>query len=87
MSGEMIKARFRHPMNGAIMDMSLPASTTFGEMLKLLYGNGFLQKKPADYSFIINNRLCAINRTLSCYIPLDMEEVDIEVSGMLTIMI
>jgi len=83
----MLKVRFHHPLNGAILNLDLPAATTFSEILKILYKNGFLQKKTADYSLIIGKHLCAMNKSICSYVTLDSDEaVDIEVNGMLTIM-
>jgi hypothetical protein len=55
-------------------------------LLKLLYKNGFIQPKPADYGFIINGRFCALNMALQSYVPPEADAVNIDINGMLTIM-
>ena len=88
MNKEIFNMRFHHPTDGRVLDIALPVSTTFSDVLRLLYNDGFLQKKSADYGFIIGDRLCAMNKRLSSYVPLDTPDiVDVGINGMLTIMI
>lgn len=87
MADEMIKVRFRHPLNGTVLELPLPASATFGEILKMLCHSGFIQEKPAGYGFIIDQHLCALNKCLKSYVPPETKNVvDIEINGLLTIM-
>ncbi|MPL96548.1 hypothetical protein SDC9_42730 [bioreactor metagenome] len=87
MTDETIKVRFRHPLDGTALELVLPASATFGEVLKMLCRNGFIQEKPAGYGFIIDQHLCALNKSLISYVPPETKDVvDIEINGMLTIM-
>jgi hypothetical protein len=80
------QVRFHHPHGGAV-EMRLNADTTFGEIMAMLHQNGFLQKKTADYAFILHGRVCALNKPLSGYILPETEDItDIEISGALTIM-
>jgi hypothetical protein len=87
MRNKMFQLRFRHPLYERILELELPAATTFGEILKILYTNKFLQKKPADYAFIIDQQLCALNKTLASYIPPETSGiVEVQINGLLTIM-
>jgi ribosomal protein S8 len=87
MGGKMLHVRLHHPLYDTVLELTLPASTTFGEILKVLYQNGFIQKKAADYGFIVNRRLCALNKPLESYVPLQAADtVEIEINGLLTIM-
>ena len=87
MKDHMVNVRFHHPLNGTVLNSELPIVTTFSEVLKILYKNGFLQKKTGDYSFLIGKHLCAINKSIGSYVMHDSDEtVDIEINGMLTIM-
>jgi len=84
---EKFHVRLRHPIYDTVLELELPASMTFLELLRLLYKNGFIQNKTAGYGFIINRRLCALNKTLQSYVPLATKDVvKIEINGMLTIM-
>lgn len=86
MADETFRVRFHHPLNDTVLELTLPASATFGEILKMLYRDGFIQKKPADYGFLIDQHLCAMNKSLKSYVPLETKDVvDIEISGLLTI--
>jgi hypothetical protein len=87
MGEKVFKVRLRHPLNGSALELELPASLTFGELLKLLYDRKFIERKAADYAFIIDGRLCALNKSLSGYIPPETADtVEIEVNGLLSIM-
>jgi len=87
MNEKTFSVRFHHPLDGATLRMELPAVMTFQEILKLLYDRGYIKPKPADYAFILGGHLCALNKALSAYVPLEFEDdVDIEVNGMLSIM-
>ncbi len=87
MSEKMFKVRLHHPLHDTVQELELPASITFLEILKLLYENGFIRKKAGDYGFIIDRRLCALNKSLQSYVPLEnMDVVDIEINGLLAIM-
>lgn len=87
MKEKIFKVKFNHPLYDTALELTLPASATFGEILAMLYKKGFLEKKAADYGFIINETLCALNKPLKSYIPLDIAEtVEIKINGMLTIM-
>jgi hypothetical protein len=87
MSEKTIGVRFHHPLDGEPLKMELPAAMTFREILKLLYGRGYIRPKPADYAFIIGGHICAMNKALSAYVPGEYEgDVDIEVNGKLSIM-
>lgn len=86
MCDKTLKVSLRHPLHDRVLALELPASLTFGELLKLLYKNGFIQPKPADYGFIINGRFCALNMALQSYVPPEADAVDIDINGMLTIM-
>jgi hypothetical protein len=86
MADRTVRVRFHHPLDGTVLELALPASATFGEILKLLYQNGFLEKKAADYGFIMGQRLCARNKSLKSYVPPETSAVDVEISGLLTIL-
>ena len=87
MSDKFFKIEFHHPLNANTLEARLPGSTTFAEILNMLYKNNFLEKKMADYVFIINGRACALNKSLSSYIlPETSDVVDVGKNGMLTIM-
>ena len=87
MNEKKFNVRFHHPLEDRTMELALPASVRFSEILKLLYNKGFIEKKSADYGLIIGKRLCALNKSLSSYVPLDFEGViEIELNGLLTIM-
>lgn len=87
MQEKMFKVKFIHLLYDTVLELALPASITFGEILAMLYKKGFIEKKAADYGFIINEKLCALNKPLKSYIPLyTVETVEIQINGMLTIM-
>jgi hypothetical protein len=87
MSERIYRVRFRHPLDGEPLEMELPASVTFREMLKMLYGRGFIKPKPADYAFIVGGRLCTLDKSLAGYVPPEAAGVvDIEINGLLSIM-
>jgi hypothetical protein len=87
MSERIYRVRFRHPLDGGALETELPADMTFGEMLKMLYGRGYIKPKPADYAFIIGGHLCALNKAISSYVPPEFADVvDIEINGLLSIM-
>jgi hypothetical protein len=87
MNEKTLIVRFRHPLRDSVFELKLSADATFGEILSLLYKNGFIEKKTADYGFILNRRLCALNKSLASYVsPETTDAVDIEINGLLTIM-
>lgn len=88
MTEKTFKVRLLHPLGGPALELELPASETFGGILKMLYQRGFIEKKAADYGFILNRRFCSLNKSLSSYIPPETKDtVDIEISGLLSIML
>lgn len=87
MSKTTYSVRFHHPLDGTTLEMEIPASVPFKEIMKVLYDRGFIKPKPADYAFIIGGRLCTLNKALSSYIPLEKTGVvEIEINGLLSIM-
>ncbi len=87
MCEKIYKVRFHHPLYDTVRELEIPASTTFLEILKMLYKDGFIPKKAGDYGFIIDGRLCALNKPLPSYVPLETRDVvDIEINGLLAIM-
>ena len=87
MSEKVLKIRLRHPLHNTALELELPAATTFREIQNLLIKNGFLEKRTPDYAFILNRRICALNKSLASYISPDApESVEIQVNGLLTIM-
>ena len=83
----MLRVRLHHPLGSRALELELPRSMTFGELLKRLYRDGFIEPKPADYGFIVDQRICALNKSLASYIPPETKDVvDIDINGLLTIM-
>ncbi len=85
MTEKVFHVSFRHPVHDTVLALELPASATFREILKQLYETGFIRRKPADYKFIIGRRLCAMNKSLGSYVPPEADEVEVRISGLLTI--
>ena len=87
MSEKTFKIKLHHPLTEDVLEEQLLADLTFEQLLSRLYKTGFLERKTADYVFIIHGRTCAMNKTLASYIhPETADAVDVEISGMLTIM-
>ncbi len=87
MSEKTFRIKIHHPLTEDILEEQFPEDLTFGQILARLYKTGFLERKTADYVFIVHGRACAMNKTLASYIrPGTADAVDVEVNGMLTIM-
>ena len=87
MTERMIRVTLRHPETEALLELSLPAETRFGELDELMYARGFVSPQKPGYGFLAAGHLCSDGHRLADYLPDGADTLALRVLGIPQIMV
>ncbi len=87
MTQQSIQVTLLHPETEALLTLSLPAETRFGELNELMYSRGFVSPQKPGYGFLAAGHLCSDGHRLSDYLPAGADKLFLRVLGIPQIMV
>lgn len=87
MEEKKIKVRFMNQDNEKVFETSLPETTRFQDLTKILCEEGCMPSQKPGYYYIIKNHLCGGLQCLADYLPKGKDSLDVLVFGEPQIMV